>query len=208
MKILLTAFETYDSWESNSSWETLTELLKIRGIPEGITTRRYPVNLEKMRTRLYTDLEKGFDAVLHLGQRPGIGWLNIESIAINVAGVTTDPTDWFGPLVSGAPIAYQSSFPIRDWNKALRESGIPSSISYHAGTYLCNALMYLSHHWHAERGSQCAVGFIHLPLTTSQAVAAGREIASLPVTEQARAISIIVEHIRSWLPQARNAQLA
>ena len=84
MKILLTAFEPYDRWDTNSSWESLTEMLKQYGLPEGVTTRRYPVDLETLKQRLDKDLSNGFDAVLHLGQSPGSSSIHLEALAVNV----------------------------------------------------------------------------------------------------------------------------
>jgi pyroglutamyl-peptidase len=201
LKILLTAFEPYDQWNSNSSWDALTELLKHRGLPDGITTRRYPVDLDKLTERLCTDLEKRFDAVLHLGQAPGTCAVHLESIAINVAGVTYTPGGLFGPILQDGPVGYRSQLPLGQMCSVLKGAGVPCSISYHAGTYLCNAILYLSQHWHAVRGLDCQVGFAHLPLTVEQTVASGREMPGLSTAQLARAIelmlSVVTEHVRS-----------
>ncbi len=82
--------------------------------------------------------------------------------------------DDFGPLIESAPVAYRSEFPLGAWSIALREAGIPAAVSYHAGTYLCNAAMFLSHHWYEQRGIDARVGFIHLPLNEEQAHSSGR----------------------------------
>ena len=52
LRVLLTAFEPYDTWEQNSSWEALVTFLHHRGIPQGVTTRRYPVDLIQLQSRL------------------------------------------------------------------------------------------------------------------------------------------------------------
>ena len=148
MRVLLTAFEPYDTWEQNSSWEALVAFLHHSGLPTGVTTRRYPVDLNQLHSRLEKDLTLGFDAVLHLGQAPGISRVQMEAIAVNVAGMTEAAGDFFGPLVQNAPVAYRTKFPLDQWNLELRSSGIPCSVSFHAGTYLCNAAMFLTHHWH------------------------------------------------------------
>ena len=119
LRVLLTAFEPYDSWEQNSSWEALITFLHHRGLPPGVTTRRYPVDLAELQSRLDKDLAKGYDAVLHLGQAPGISRVQMEAIAVNVAGMTEAMGDFFGPLVSNAPIAYRTNFPLDQWNLEL-----------------------------------------------------------------------------------------
>ena len=78
----------------------------------------------------------------------------------------------------------------------LRECGIPAHVSYHAGTYLCNATLYLSHFLvgHFECATRSA--FIHLPLDVSQVLHDGDDdLPSLPTKAAARALRIIVEHL-------------
>jgi len=195
LRVLLTAFEPYDTWEQNSSWEALVTYLHDRGITPGVTTRRYPVDLPKLQTRLEKDLELGFDAILHLGQAPGISRVQLEAIALNVAGMTEAAGDFFGPLVADGPVAYRTQFPLDDWNINLRSAGIPCSVSFHAGTYLCNAVMYLSHRWHEIRRRTCSIGFVHLPLTPEQVLHSRRDFPSMPREQSAEAIGSILDLI-------------
>ncbi len=201
VRILLTAFDPYDQWTKNASWESLMELLRVRGSIPGVITRRYPVELHALRERLHADLVRGFDAVLHLGQAPGISQLHLEAIALNVAGMTSSAGEDFGDLVPGGPVAFRSQFPLGSWATLLRQSGIPASVSFHAGTYLCNALMYLTHHWHYQKQSSCPVAFVHLPLTNEQVLSSGKSMPSMPVEQTAKAIGIILDRIRGIQPE-------
>lgn len=200
LRVLLSAFEPYDVWEQNSSWEALIAYLHHHGIAQGVTTRRYPVDLALLKARLDKDLETGYDAILHLGQAPGISRVQMEAIALNVAGMTDAPGDFFGPLIEGAPIAYRTTFPLGQWNQELRASGIPCSVSYHAGTYLCNAIMFLSHHWHETRKRKCSIGFVHLPLTPEQVLHSYKDLPSMPREQSADAIAKMVGLILEWSP--------
>jgi pyroglutamyl-peptidase len=92
-------------------------------------------------------------------------------------------------------VAYQSQLPLGDWATALRQEGIPTVVSYHAGTYLCNATLYLSHYVAEKRRLPTQSTFIHLPLDVSQAVDAKREVASLPAALGARAVHLIVAEL-------------
>ena len=85
MKILVTAFEPYDQWSENSSWEALSEMLKLYGLPEGLTTRRYPVDLQRLEARLYKDLEAGFGSVLPPGHSPGSSPMYPDTTPLNIA---------------------------------------------------------------------------------------------------------------------------
>ena len=195
MRILLTAFEPYDIWDQNSSWEALVAFLHHRGTIPGLTTRRYPVDLGLLQERLHKDLSTGYDAVLHLGQFPGASRIQLEAIALNVAGMTEAAGDFFGSLIPEGPVAYRTSFPLGDWNRELKAIGIPSTVSFHAGTYLCNALMYLTHRWFQQNRLARPVGFIHVPLTPEQVLRAHRDLPSMPKSQAAEAINRVVDMI-------------
>ncbi len=195
MRVLLTAFEPYDDWTENSSWMALAELLKSRPATVELITRRYPVDLEKLRERLHQDLQKNPDIVLHLGQSPGTAAIKLEAIAVNVAGCVDEHGRALPAIVDSGTVAYQSSMPLERWVEKLRGSGIPTIVSYHAGTYLCNATMYLSHYWCQTRSERTRIGLVHLPLATEQIAGSGRSLPSLPVATLAQALRLIIEDL-------------
>jgi len=190
--VLLTAFEPYDRWPENSSWLALVELT--RDLPAGvkIVTRRYPVDFELARSRLFDDLAADYDFALHLGQAPGISRINLEALGINVGGHSSQTPDQYQPLMPGGPAAYHSCLPLADWAVKVRELGIPCQVSYHAGTYLCNALLYLTHHIAHERRLKTHAAFIHLPLAPQQVLVERQDWPSLPSPQCAEAIRLIL----------------
>ena len=196
MRVLLTAFEPYAEWPTNSSWLTLTELLRYRPPSTDLVTRRYPVDFGRMEKALAKDLAQGFDAVLHLGQAPGTPTIRIETFAVNAGGSITEAGSGMERLVSGAPEAYRTQMPLERWSQLLQERSLPVHISHHAGTYLCNAVMYLSHHWMAQAGKTTPVGFIHLPLTTQQVADSRRPLPALPVEMLAYAVATILDDLQ------------
>lgn len=195
VKILVTAFEPYDVWRENASWLVLMEYLRTRPTDSRITTRRYPVDFEQLKTRLRQDLEKNFDVVLHLGQAPGSTHIRLEALAVNVAGRVENSGSDLQPLIAGGEVAYRSHLPLAYWATHLQEQGVPAQISYHAGTYLCNAAMYLSHAWQQELGKPDAVGFVHLPLLPQQVIEDGRAMASMSLSMQVQALDWILSDL-------------
>ena len=193
--ILLTAFEPYDRWPENSSWLALVELT--RQLPAGakVVTRRYPVDFEQTRSRLAEDLAADYDFALHLGQAPGLGRVHLEAIGINVGGHSSLLPDQFQPLVPGGPAAYRSTLPLASWAGQIRQQGIPCQVSYHAGTYLCNAVLYLTHHFAAEQRLKTRAAFIHLPLAPSQLLGDRQDCPSLPSPLAAEAVRLIVQEL-------------
>jgi pyroglutamyl-peptidase len=193
--ILITAFEPYDRWPENSSWLALVELT--RELPPGlkVVTRRYPVDFELARSRLFDDLAADYDFALHLGQAPGIGRIHLEMIGVNVGGHSSLLADQFQPLVPEGPAAYHSTLPLADWAGQIRQLGIPCQVSYHAGTYLCNALLYLTHHIAREQRLKTRAAFIHLPLAPQQVLGDRLDLPSLPSSQCAEAVRLILRSL-------------
>lgn len=195
--VLITAFEPYDRWEENSSWLALVELTRsLPGQPK-VVTRRYPVDFELVQARLSDDLAANFDFVLHVGQAPGISRVHLEAIGINVGGHSSQTPDEFRPLAPGGPPAYRSRLPLAEWSQSIRAAGIPCQVSYHAGTYLCNAVLYLTHHLAATRGYKTQAAFIHLPLAPEQVLSERQDWPSLPPAMAADAIRYILDNLGS-----------
>lgn len=192
---LLTAFEPYDRWTDNASWLALVELTRATLPDLRVVTRLYPVDFESVRGRLAEDLAANYDYVLHLGQAPGISRVHLEAIGINVGGHSTQTPDEFQPLVVEGPPAYRSTLPLAAWSQKIRAAGVPCQVSYHAGTYLCNAVLYLTHHLAATRGFKSQAAFIHLPLAPEQVLGERQDWPTMPSASAAAAIRCILEGI-------------
>jgi pyroglutamyl-peptidase len=193
--VLITAFEPYDEWQDNSSWLTLIELTKnLPDVPH-ITTRRYPVDFQQLRARLAKDLEDNYDFAIHLGQAPGCARIRFEAIGVNVAGPRDAKPEEYRPLVEDGPTAYRTALPLRIWTERLRRAGIPCEVSYHAGTFLCNAALYLSHYLAERQGRTTRSVFVHLPLDVTQTIDRTEEYPAVPRTTLATAIRLILDEL-------------
>jgi pyroglutamyl-peptidase len=193
--VLITAFEPYDQWKSNSSWLALLEFTKNMPEVPKIVTRRYPVDFSQVQQRLEQDMQQNFDVALHLGQAPGSARIRLEAIGLNIGGGTNQLPDEFRPLVSEGPTAYQSNLPLATWATRLRHASIPAAVSYHAGTYLCNALLYLSLHIAKTRGFRTRSTFIHLPLAPEQVASEQKDMPTMSPESSAKALRLLLEEI-------------
>ncbi len=194
MRILVTAFKPYDCWGENSSWLALQHWLRDYDGTEELVTRLYPVDLDELHSRLPQDLQWRPDAILHLGQAPGMSHVAVEAIALNAAGLIQESGRALRPIVTGGPVAYQTRCDVERMAVGIRGKGVPAAVSYHAGTYLCNALFYLSHHLMASSDPQIGIAFLHLPLATEQVVSGKQpHLPSLPTGMLAGAIGAAVE---------------
>lgn len=194
--VLITAFEPYDRWRENSSWLCLQELTRERPTDPAITTRRYPVDFQAAKEKLAQDLKANYDYAIHLGQAPKSAAIRLEVIGLNIGGSCSDASESLNPLAADGPLAYRSDLPLADWAAKLRSAGLPAQVSHHAGTYLCNAMLYWSHYYSQQFALRTRSAFLHLPLDTSQTLAEREELPSLPAAISAAAVRLILEELR------------
>lgn len=96
-----------------------------------------------------------------------------------------------------APDAFFATIPTRQIADRLRAAGIPAALSYSAGTYVCNNLLYaaLYESSRADRKSAARCGFIHVPYLPNQAAAAVSNAPSMSLELMVQALTISVETI-------------
>ena len=64
------------------------------------------------------------------------------------------------------PAAYFATVPVEKMSQAIREAGIPATVSNSAGAFVCNDVLYsLLHHY---AGAATRVGFLHVPYIPEQ----------------------------------------
>jgi pyroglutamyl-peptidase len=96
-------------------------------------------------------------------------------------------------------VAYRSPLPLAAWAEKLRQAEIPSQVSFHAGTSLCNAALYWSHYWAEQKKLKTRALLLHLPLEISQTLRAGHDAPALPGATLARGVRLILDEMASEL---------
>lgn len=172
--ILLTGYEPFDRFDYNPSG-VIAERLNGQEIADQYVIRSaiLPVDCLKMPP-LLEQLWKEYQPVLVIGlglafgeagirlERTGHNLFNIAA-PDNGGNVRVDV-----PIIDGAPVAYQTSLPLREISTALLEKGIPAYISDHAGGHLCNQFLYTVLHYTEAQKLTTPAGFIHLSGTPEQ----------------------------------------
>jgi pyroglutamyl-peptidase len=203
--VLITAFEPYERWPTNASWLALVHLTQSLPTEPQVTTRLLPVDFERVKVLLAEELAANYDYALHLGQAPGRARIEVEAVALNIARNHDSHSD--RPLCDDGPLSYRTSLPLYEWASKIRAAGIPAEVSFHAGTFLCNASMYMTHYYAQRMNLKTQAAFIHLPLDTSQVTGETTQMPSLPAVLSAGAIRIILESIeRDLSPNPTLAQ--
>ena len=98
-------------------------------------------------------------------------------------------------LITDGPAAYRTSLPLERCHRALVSAGIPSDVSHHAGTYLCNAALYLSHHYSQSFGLKTQSAFVHVPLAPAQAAQDCGRLASMSTPMTAAAVALTINQL-------------
>jgi pyroglutamyl-peptidase len=155
-----------------------------------------------------TELKKQIRAtkpvlVICVGQAGGRAEITPERVAINVDDARIPDNAGRQPvdraIVRGGPAAYWSTLPIKAIVAALRQHGIPASVSQTAGTFVCNHVFYgLMHALRTKHGVRALRhgsgraargGFIHVPFLPEQAK---KGQPNLPLETMVEAIGVAI----------------
>ena len=199
MRIVITGFDPFGGETVNPAYEAVKllpdrvgdkELIKIK-IP---TAYRGGVKaLEEAIDRYQPDV------VLSIGQAGGAACIRVERVAVNLAEARIPDNDGYQPvdkfLREDGENAYFSTLPVKKMQQAIVQAGYPSVLSYSAGTYVCNAVMYNALYLAQKRYPSMKAGFIHVPYAPQQAIGKSTDTPSMPVTAIAECLQAAIEAI-------------
>lgn len=202
MSILVTAFDPFGGEPINPALEAVKALPSTIDGTEIITVEVPTVFGKAIDVAAAAIDEHKPEAVLCVGQAGGRVDLTPERVAINLDDARIADNEGNqplgGPIAQEGPAAYFSTLPIKAMARAIRDTGIPASVSNTAGTFVCNHIMYGVLHHVATRGMHgTRAGFIHVPFIPQQVVSKPGQ-PSMPVETITAgleaAISSIIAH--------------
>ena len=191
-RLLITGFEPFGGENINPSWEVLKLLPdSINGYE--ITKLRIPVVFgDAAMCVIRAASELGADAVLCIGQAGGRAAITPELVAINLRHASIPDNSGAKPhderIIECGDAAFFSTLPVRKMADAINRQGIASQVSYSAGAYVCNDVLYnlLAHF----RGTKTRVGFIHVPYCAEQNKESCMDIDSI-----AQGLTVAIENM-------------
>jgi pyroglutamyl-peptidase len=164
--LLVTGFEPFYVYDVNPS-QLIVEALN--GTLIGNTTVIgivLPVNFSGSVYQITSVIDK-YDPLLvvSLGLNGEARMIQVENIGVNIRKRPRNNPFWFLPkrLDPDGPFLLKTTLPTNKIVSAIRDEGISVRHSFHAGTYVCNAVFYQTLRFIKEEDRQIPMGFIHVP---------------------------------------------
>ena len=195
MKILVTGFDPFGGEKVNPALEAVKSLpSEIHGAE--VHWVAIPTVFYKAAEVLETAIVRFQpDAVLCIGQAGGRASLTPERVAINQDDARipdnqgNQPIDT--PIRLNGQAAYFSTLPIKAMVQAIKEEGLPATVSNTAGTFVCNHLMYQALYLADKKFPNMRAGFMHIPYMTEQVINKPNT-ASMNLTDIVRGIEAAI----------------
>ncbi len=196
MNILVTGFEPFGGEVVNPSWEAVRRL-PTRIDRADIITVQLPTAFQRGEQVLLRTLEDCRpERVLCVGLAGGRKGFTLERVGINLRDARIPDNDGFQPeeqpMRPDGPAAYFATLPVKEMAQGLNRAGIPAAVSYTAGTYVCNDILYTLLDWQAREMPESQGGFLHLPYTWEQAAEKGENVPGMALEEMVRGLSLAV----------------
>ena len=190
MKILVTGFDPFGGEAVNPAYEA------VKLLPDNIA------GAEIVKLEIPTEFKRSMEFLeeaISVGQAGGRAEITSERVAINLADARIPDNAGNQPedeaLIADGPAAYFTTLPLKKMVKSVQDRGIPCRISYSAGTYVCNSVMYRVLHLAEVSGMGFCAGFIHVPYATQQTVTKPAGTPGMALPDIARGLEAAVEAV-------------
>lgn len=198
MKILVTGFDPFGGDSTNPAIEAVKRLPdEIKG--STIIKLEIPTVFGKSAEVVKETMKKEQpNYILNIGQAGGRFGLTPERVAINQDDARipdnegNQPIDT--PIQPDGESAYFSQLPIKAMVTAMKDAGVPASISNTAGTFVCNHIMYQTLYLTHTEFPNTKSGFMHIPFLTEQVIDRP-ETPSMSLDNMVKGITAAIEAI-------------
>lgn len=174
MKILVTGFDPFGEEKINPAIESVKRLPDFIDGHEIIKLEINTVAFKSLNQIKDAIIKHQPDVVLSVGQAGGRFDITVEKVAINLDDfrIKDNEGNQFidREIFKDGETAYFSNLPVKAMVEKIKAENIPASISYSAGTFICNHVMYGVLHYGATEFKGLKSGFIHIPFLPQQVV--------------------------------------
>ena len=169
-RLLITGFDPFGGGSVNPSWEAVSRLPDRVGEYE-MRKLASPTRFGKA-AEMILDQAREFQphVIISVGLAGGRDAVTPERIAVNIRDARIADNAGNQPkgefVAPDGPAAYFATVPVEKMAQAVRQAGIPATVSNSAGAFVCNDTLYGL--LHAFAGSKVRCGFIHVPYIPEQ----------------------------------------
>ena len=199
MKILITGFEPFGGESVNPAYEAVKLLPDMAGDIQIVKMEIPTVFGEAGKVVETGILQHQPDAVICVGQAGRRADIGVERVAINLVEASIPDNAGNQPMdvkvQEDGDTAYFATIPVKAMVKNIKDHGIPASISYTAGTYVCNSVMYDLLYLIDRKYPSIRGGFIHVPYATEQGVGKPVGTATMELSTISKAVLYALEAV-------------
>ena len=199
MKNLVTGFDPFGGESVNPAYEAVKLLPDVIGGAE-----IFKLEIPTVFSLSGPAVEEGIrkyqpDVVICVGQAGGRASISVEKVAINFVDARIpdnngeQPLD--EPLQADGPAAYFATLPVKAMVQHVKEAGLPCYLSFTAGTYVCNSIMYNVLYMCEKRYPGIRAGFIHVPYACGQVIDKANTTPSMPLETIAKSLEYAIEAV-------------
>jgi len=198
MKILVTGFDPFGGEPINPAIESVKKL------PDNIAGAEIiKLEIPTVRKKSLEKIEKAInehnpDVILSIGQAGGRFDISIERIGINLDDFRIPDNE--GNQIIDEPIfpdgenSYFVKLPVKAMVQNVQKNNIPASVSYTAGTFVCNHVLYGVLYLIEKKYKGKKSGFIHIPFLPQQVVDK-RNMPSMELNTIVKGLTAAIEAI-------------
>lgn len=172
MKILVTGFDPFGQDTMNPAIEAVKRLPDTISGAEIIKLEIPTVFNKSAEVTREAMAKHDVDYVLNIGQAGGRFDLTPERVAINLNDARIPDNEGNQPIdveiKADGESAYFSQHPVKAMVTAIKNAGLPASVSNTAGTFVCNHIMYQSLYLTHKEFPKAKAGFMHVPFLPEQ----------------------------------------
>ena len=174
MKILVTGFDPFGGEPINPAIES------VKRLPDNIAGAEIiKLEIPTVRKKSLEKIEEAInehnpDIILSIGQAGGRFDISIERVGINLDDFRIPDNEGNQtidePIFPDGENAYFVKLPVKAMVQNVQKNNIPASVSYTAGTFVCNHVLYGVMYLIEKKYKGKKSGFIHIPFLPQQVV--------------------------------------
>ena len=198
MKILVTGFDPFGGEPINPAIES------VKRLPDNIAGAEIiKLEIPTVRKKSLEKIEKAInehnpDVILSIGQAGGRFDISIERVGINLDDFRIPDNEGNQtidePIFPDGENAYFVKLPVKAMVQNVQKNNIPASVSYTAGTFVCNHVLYGVLYLIEKKYKGKKSGFIHIPFLPQQVIDK-RNMPSMELNTIVKGLTAAIEAI-------------